>query len=159
MVIDRQASNHGCMKYSPVLPEFARCYRASPAQHPVDFKKDRNVQLLVPMTKPIDWRGGALRDLQDFPDGAKREAGYQLRKVQEGDQPDEFKPMPEIGSGVNEIIVDENDGWFRVMYVAKFEEAVYVLHSFQKKTNKTSVSEKDIAKRRYAAVLMERKSK
>ena len=111
------------------------------------------------MTKPIDWRGGALRDLLDFPDGAKREAGYQLRKVQEGDQPDEFKPMPEIGSGVNEIIVDENDGWFRVMYVAKFEEAVYVLHSFQKKTNKTSVSEKDIAKRRYAAVLMERKSK
>lgn len=79
--------------------------------------------------------------------------------MQEGDQPDEFKPMPEIGSGVNEIIVDKNDGWYRVMFVAKFEEAVYVLHSFQKKTNKTSQSDKDIAKRRYAAVLMERKAK
>ena len=111
------------------------------------------------MTKPVDWRGSALRDLQDFPDDAKRQAGYQLRKVQEGDQPDEFKPMPEIGSGVNEIIVDENDGWFRVMYVAKFEEAVYVLHCFQKKTNKTSKSDKDLAKHRYAAVLTERKAK
>ena len=111
------------------------------------------------MTKPIDWRGSALRDLQDFPDDAKRQAGYQLRKVQEGDQPDQFKPMPEIGSGVNEIIVDEKAGWFRVLYVAKYQDAVYVLHSFQKKTNKTSQSDKDIAKRRYAAVLTERRTK
>ena len=111
------------------------------------------------MTKPIDWRGSALRDLQDFPDDAKRQAGYQLRKVQEGDQPDEFKPMPEIGSGVNEIIVDRNDGWFRVMYVAKFDEAVYVLLCFQKKTDKTSQGAKVIAKRRYSAVLNERKAK
>ena len=67
--------------------------------------------------------------------------------------------MPEIGAGVNEIIVDTTDGWFRVMYVAKFEEALYVLHSFQKKTNKTSQGDKDIAKRRYGAVLIERKAK
>ena len=67
--------------------------------------------------------------------------------------------MPEIGAGVNEIIVDAADGWFRVMYVAKFEEALYVLHSFQKKTNKTSQGDKDIAKRRYGAVLIERKTK
>ena len=60
-----------------------------------------------------------------FPDDAKHKAGYQLRKVQQGDLPDEFKPMPEIGAGVNEVIVDTADGWFRVMYVAKFEEAVY----------------------------------
>jgi phage-related protein len=67
--------------------------------------------------------------------------------------------MPEIGAGVNEVIVDTTDGWFRVMYVAKFEEALYVLHSFQKKTNKTSQGDKDIAKRRYGAVLIERKAK
>lgn len=93
------------------------------------------------MAKPIDWRGSSLKDLQAFPDDAKHRAGYQLRKIQQGDQPDEFKPMPEIGAGVNEIIVDTADGWFRVMYVAKFEEALYVLHSFQKKTNKTSQAE------------------
>lgn len=67
--------------------------------------------------------------------------------------------MPEIGSGVNEVIVDTADGWFRVMYVAKFEEAVYVLHSFQKKTNTTSQADKDLAKRRYKAVLEERRKK
>jgi len=67
--------------------------------------------------------------------------------------------MPEVGAGVSEIIVDTAGGWFRVMYVAKFEEALYVLHSFQKKTNKTSQADKDVAKRRYGAVLLERKTK
>lgn len=111
------------------------------------------------MPKPIDWRGSSLKDLQDFPEDAKHSAGYQLRKVQQGDLPDEFKPMPDIGAGVIEIIVDTADGWFRVMYVAKFEEAVYVLHSFQKKSNKTSQGDKDVVKRRYAAVVIERKKK
>lgn len=108
------------------------------------------------MTKKIDWRGSSLDDLCAFPDDAKRNAGYQLRKVQKGEQPDEYKPMPEIGSGVTEVIVDTSDGWFRVMYVAKFEEAVYVLHAFQKKSNKTTQGDKDVAKRRYSAVLKER---
>ncbi len=67
--------------------------------------------------------------------------------------------MPEIGSGVTEVIVDMSDGWFRVMYVAKFEEAVYVLHAFQKKSNKTTQGDKDVAKRRYSAVLKERIAK
>ena len=74
-------------------------------------------------------------------------------------QPDVFKPMAAIGAGVYEIIVDAAAGWYRVMYVAKFEEAVYVLHSFQKKTNKTYQGDKDVAKRRYGAVLKERKAK
>lgn len=111
------------------------------------------------MTKPIDWRGSSFDDLRAFPDDAKRNAGYQLRKVQKGEPPDLFKPMAEIGAGVYEIIVDTAAGWFRVMYVAKFEETVYVLHSFQKKTNKTSQGDKDVAKRRYGAVLKERKAK
>ena len=74
------------------------------------------------MAKPIDWRGSSFDDLRAFPDDAKRNAGYQLRKVQKGEQPDAFKPMAEIGAGVYEIIVDTAAGWFRVMYVAKFEE-------------------------------------
>ena len=90
------------------------------------------------MIKPIDWRGRSFDDLRAFPDDAKRNAGYQLRKVQNGEQPDVFKSMVEIGAGVYEIIVDAASDWFRVMYVAKFDEAVYVLHTFQKKTNKTA---------------------
>ena len=111
------------------------------------------------MPKPIDWRGSSLEDLKAFPDDAKRVAGFQLRKVQRGANPDEFKPMPDIGAGVTEIIVDTADGWYRVIYVAKFEEAVYVLHSFQKKTNKTSKPDVETATRRYKRVVQERKAK
>ncbi|MBK6999805.1 MAG: type II toxin-antitoxin system RelE/ParE family toxin [Rhodoferax sp.] len=89
------------------------------------------------MTKPINWRGSSLKDLRAFPDDARHKAGYQLRKVQQGEQPDEFKPMPDIGAGVNEIIVDTADGWFRVI----------------------TQSDKDVARRRYGAVLIGRRMK
>ncbi|MSQ69753.1 MAG: type II toxin-antitoxin system RelE/ParE family toxin [Betaproteobacteria bacterium] len=111
------------------------------------------------MIKPIDWRGRSLDDLRAFPQDARRNAGYQLRKVQKGELPDEWKPIAGIGSGVVEIIVDTAAAWFRVMYDAKFDEAVYVLHAFQKKTNKTAQGDKDVAKRRYMAVVRERKEK
>ena len=85
-------------------------------------------------------------------------AGYELRKLQRGELPDDWLPFPEVGLGVNEIRIDSQDGWFRVMYVAKFDEAVYVLHSFQKKTRKTSRNDIAIAKTRYRAVVAERKA-
>jgi phage-related protein len=110
------------------------------------------------MSKPINWVGSALKDLCDFPDDARQVAGQQLRRVQEGENPDHYKPMSDVGGGVHEIIVNTADAWFRVMYVAKFEEAVYVLHSFQKKTNRTAQSDLDTAKRRYKAVIAERKA-
>ena len=62
------------------------------------------------------------------------------------------------GPGVNEIRIDSPDGWFRVMYVAKFEEAIYVLHSFQKSTRKTARNDVEIARTRYRAVVSERKA-
>lgn len=111
--------------------------------------------------KPINWRGSALRDLKDdavFTVDARREAGHQLSKVQAGAEPDVWKPFTEVGPGTKEIIIDTKDGWFRVMYVAKFEEAVYVLHCFRKKTNATTKQDKDVAKQRYADVVRERKA-
>ena len=69
-----------------------------------------------------------------------------------------WRPFPEVGPGANEIRIDCADGWFRVMYVAKFEEAVYVLHSFQKKTRKTNRGDVEIARTRYRAVVQERKT-
>jgi phage-related protein len=112
--------------------------------------------------KPINWRGTSLRDLCDenlFSSEARREAGRQLSQVQFGLDPDHWKPFPEVGSGAREIIVDQQDGWYRVMYVAKFEEAVYVLHCFKKKTNATTKQDKSIAKARYEGVMTERKSR
>jgi predicted XRE-type DNA-binding protein len=63
--------------------------------------------------------------LRDFPETARKQAGYELRKLQRGEAPDDWRPFPEIGPGANEIRIDCPDGWFRVMYVIKFEEAVY----------------------------------
>jgi phage-related protein len=110
------------------------------------------------MDKPIDWRGSSLDDLREFPEAARKRAGYGLRKLQLGELPDDWRPFPEAGPSVNEIRIDSQDGSFRVMYVAKFEEAIYVLHSFQKKTRKTSRNDIEIARTRYRAVVAERKA-
>lgn len=112
--------------------------------------------------KPIDWRGSSLRDIKDddiFTPGARREAGRQLGQVQAGLEPDHWKPFDDVGAGTKEIIINLDDGWFRVMYVAKFSEAVYVLHCFKKKTNATSKHDKDVAATRYKAVIQERSKK
>lgn len=105
--------------------------------------------------KPIEFRGGALDDLRAFPSAAKREAGYQLDRVQHGHNPDDWKPMSSIGQGVAEIRIREADGAFRVMYVAKFADAIYVLHCFQKKTQKTARDDLALATRRYKDLLKE----
>jgi phage-related protein len=80
-------------------------------------------------------------------------AGYQLDKVQRGNQPDDFKPMPGIGKGVEEIRVSEPSGAYRVIYVARRVEAVYVLHVFHKKSQVTPKKDLEIAKRRIGQLL------
>lgn len=106
-------------------------------------------------SKPLEFRAGALDDLRGFPIAARREAGHQLDQVQQGRDPDDWKPMGTIGQGVREIRIRETDGAFRVIYVAKFEAAIYVLHCFQKKTQKTSREDVALATRRYKDLLKE----
>ena len=86
---------------------------------------------------------------------ARREAGYQIDRVQNGHEPDDWKPIPSIGSGVQEIRIRDAAGAFRVIYVAKFADAVYVLHCFQKKTQKTSKTDLDLAESRYRDLVKE----
>jgi phage-related protein len=93
--------------------------------------------------------GDSLKCIRDFPDDARHDVGYQLDKVQRGDQPDDFKSMSGIGKGVEEIRVSEPSGAYRVIYVARRVEAVYVLHAFQKKTQETPKKDLDIAKQRF----------
>lgn len=107
--------------------------------------------------KEIRWVGSANEDLLDFPDDARRQAGFQLGKVQADLEPDDWKPFDDVGPGTREIRIREASGAYRVMYVAKFEEAVYVLHCFQKKTQATSRRDKGIAETRYRAVVNTRK--
>ena len=106
-------------------------------------------------TKPIEFLGSALDDLRAFPIAARREAGYQLHQVQQGRNPDDWRPMSGVGQGVYEIRIREADGAFRVIYVAKFESAIYVLHCFPKKTQKTSQDDLGLATRRYKDLLKE----
>jgi len=99
------------------------------------------------MAKPLYFVGSALEDLRAFPRAPRREAGYQLDRVQSGLDPSDWKPMPAVGRGVREIRIHHR-GQYRVIYVAMFDDAVYVLHAFQKKTQRTRKQDIEIAKRR-----------
>ena len=87
-------------------------------------------------------------DLRNFPDEARRAAGFELRAVQSGLSPGDWKPVPVVGSGANEIRIHVLGEW-RIIYVAKFSDAVYVLHSFKKKSRKTSRKDIELARQRY----------
>jgi len=106
-------------------------------------------------SKPVEFRGSALDDLRAFPQAARREAGYQLDRVQHGREPDDWKPMNTVGRGVREIRIRDAVGAFRVLYVAKFRDALYVLHCFQKKAQKTSKADLNLAAQRYRDLLKE----
>jgi phage-related protein len=101
------------------------------------------------MPKPLVFLGSTLDDLRNFPAAARRDAGFELSAVQAGLMPSDFKPMPTVGAGAYEIRIHVEGEW-RVIYVAKFAHAVYALHAFQKKSQKTSPADIEIARVRYA---------
>ena len=106
--------------------------------------------------KPITWLGDSLEQVRAFPDEARRDAGFELGEVQKGLEPSDWKPMTVVGSGAKEIrIHTENE--YRVMYVAKFADAIYVLHAFAKKTQQTSKKDIELASQRYRELVNERK--
>lgn len=101
--------------------------------------------------KPLNFVGSSLDDLRNFPDEARRAAGFELRAVQNGLEPSNWKRMQTIGPGVKEIRIRVLGEW-RIIYVAKFRNAVYVLHAFQKKTRKTNQHDIDLARQRYGQI-------
>lgn len=98
--------------------------------------------------KTIVWIGSSRDDVRRFPRDARRKAGLELRAVQRGQEPTDFKPIPSVGAGVYEIRIHAQ-GAYRVFYVAKFQEGIYVLHAFQKKTQKTPKRDLEIGRQRY----------
>ena len=109
--------------------------------------------------KQLQWIGDSRERISAFPDEPKREAGYQLERVQAGKDPLDWKPMPSVGLGVHEIRMREDSGAFRIIYVAKFLEAIYVLHAFQKKARKTSKQDIELARQRFRGLIQERKQR
>jgi phage-related protein len=106
---------------------------------------------MIMTMKLLRFVGSSLDDLRNFPDEARRAAGFELREVQSGLEPSDWKPMQTIGPGVNEIRIPVLGEW-RVIYVAKLHDAVYVLHAFHKKTRKTSRRDIDLARQRYRQI-------
>ena len=109
------------------------------------------------MMKDLIFLGNSLDELRNFPPSVKNELGYSLHLIQNGGRAVDAKPFKTVGQGVNEVRVKDENGAFRVMYVAKFIDAVYVLHAFQKKTQKTAQRDIDIAKQRYQWLISSRK--
>jgi phage-related protein len=100
--------------------------------------------------KPAHFLGDSLDAIREFPASARREAGYQIDRVQNGVEPTDWKSLKTVGSGVREIRIREAMGAYRIIYVANLAEAVYVLHAFQKKTQATAKRDLELATSRYA---------
>jgi len=101
--------------------------------------------------KLLKFVGSSLDDLRDFPEEARRVAGFELRAIQDGFEPRDWKPVGSVGPGAKEIRIHVLGEW-RVIYVAKIRDAIYVLHSFQKKSQKTSQRDIELAHKRYKQI-------
>ena len=95
--------------------------------------------------------GDSLERIRAFPFSARQDAGFQIDKVQRGEEPDEWKPMKTVGKGVKEIRIQEVSGHYRVIYLTNLDDVVYVLHAFLKKTRQTRKSDINLARRRLGA--------
>lgn len=99
--------------------------------------------------KPLAWLGSALDDVKAFPDDARQRVGFQLYRLQQGLAPTDWKPMTTVGAGVREICIQTGRA-FRILYVAKYADAVYVLHAFEKKSQKNAARDLALAQQRLA---------
>ena len=99
--------------------------------------------------KILRFLGDSRNRLREFGVNAKQDAGFQLDKVQRGEKPDDYKPMPSIGKGVEEIRVWDESGTYRIIYTARLADVIYVLHAFKKKTQATPKRDLDLAKARF----------
>lgn len=102
--------------------------------------------------KEIRFLGSSRQEISLFPATARSRVGHELYLIQVGEDPGDFKPMPTVGKGVFEIRIRDLAGAFRVLYVAKFASWVYVLHAFQKKSQKTAQQALRVATHRYGLI-------
>jgi phage-related protein len=119
---------------------------------PFGYWRQYTTTYILPVSgKPLYWLGSSLEDMRAFPELARQAAGHQLHLVQLGRMPDDWKPMPSVGHGVYEVRV-HTELEHRVFYVAKFDEGVYVLHAFEKRTRATRQADIELGRRRLAGL-------
>src|SRR5574341_192591 len=107
------------------------------------------------VAKPVIWLGDSREAIRGFPDDTRQTAGFQLWRVQRGLEPNDWKPMPSVGLGVQEIRIHTGTE-YRVLYIARFAEAVYVLHAFEKRTRRTPKDDLDLARERLRSMINQR---
>ncbi|THB66526.1 MAG: type II toxin-antitoxin system RelE/ParE family toxin [Desulfovibrio sp.] len=94
--------------------------------------------------KRVVWIGSSLEELKRFPDELQRAFGYSLFKLQQGVLPPNAKPMSEVGQGVYRIAERFDRDTYRVAYIARFQDAIYVLHAFKKKSHKGKSTPREV---------------
>ena len=104
---------------------------------------------MTPQEKSLTWLGNSKDAYRQFPQGAHKELGYQLQLLQWGLTPADFKPLKTVGSGAYELRYRDEQGAYRVVYVAKYTDTIYILHTFRKTTQKTAQKDIELAQQRY----------
>jgi phage-related protein len=100
----------------------------------------------------VAWEGDSREVLQSFPDGVRQNLGFQLWQLQQGERPADYRPLPSIGTGVFELRDQDERAWYRVIYLSRIEDVIYVLHCFEKKSREMPRRDFETARRRFRAV-------
>jgi phage-related protein len=105
-----------------------------------------------PEQAAIHWEGDSLNVISGFPDGAKQNLGHQLRLLQQGERPTNYRPVTSIGSGVFELRDEDERAWYRVIYLSRIAGVIHVLHCLEKKSREIPKNDMQLAQRRFQAV-------
>ena len=100
----------------------------------------------------VAWEGDSKQVLQSFPEGARQNLGFDLWRLQQGEKPSDYRPLPSIGTGVFELRDQDERAWYRLIYLSRINDVIYVLHCFEKKSREMPRKDFEKAKQRLKAV-------
>ena len=100
----------------------------------------------------VVWEADSREILQSFPDAARQNFGFELWRLQQGEKPSDYRPLPSIGTGVFELRDQDERAWYRIVYLSRINDVIYILHCFEKKSRKMPKREFETAKQRLKAV-------
>jgi phage-related protein len=106
----------------------------------------------APKDAVVAWEGDSKEAISSFPDAAKYNLGFELRLLQQGQQPTDYRPMSSIGPGVFELREQDERAWYRVIYLSRVRDVIHVLHCFEKRSRETPMKEINTARQRLKMV-------
>jgi phage-related protein len=105
-----------------------------------------------PKLAEIVWEGDSKEVLRSFPEAVMQNFGFELWQLQQGERPLNYRPLPSVGSGVFELRDQDERGWYRVVYLSRIADVIYVLHCFEKKSREMPGKDFQKSKQRFRAV-------